>query len=178
MLELDLVPTFILYLKRNLPELRVVLFHCIEAEYHQAREFSILDCVLNQVLNNLFEEQLWELIEKCSEFGVKTLIGSSGSFDSFIEMIWIAKGQSKLASSVRREEFNLDEVKSLHNRLIENGYDSRKAIPGLVEMRVDTIHLASHMVQWVLNHCDLERLLLSSYALKEGVLHRLIDNRI
>ena len=58
MLELDLVPTFILYLKRNLPELRVVLFHCIEAEYHQAREFSILDCVLNQVLNNLFEELL------------------------------------------------------------------------------------------------------------------------
>ncbi len=131
-----------------------------------------------QNLNNLFEEQLSELIEKCSEFGVKTLIGSSGSFDSFIEMIWIAQGQSKLASSVKQEEFNLEEVKSLHNLLIENGYDTRKAIPGLVEMRADTIHLASHMVQWVLINCGLERLLLSSYALKEGVLHRVMDNRI
>ena len=83
-----------------------------------------------------------------------------------------------MASSVKQEEFNLDEVKSLHNRLIENGYDTRKAIPGLVPMRVDTIHLASHMVQWTLRHCGLERLLLSSYALKEGVLHRVMENRL
>jgi exopolyphosphatase/guanosine-5'-triphosphate,3'-diphosphate pyrophosphatase len=129
-------------------------------------------------LNNLFEAQLPELIEKCNEFGVKTLIGSSGSFDSFIEMIWIAKGESKLASSVKQDEFNLEEVKSLHDRLIAYDYKTRKAIPGLVEMRVDTIHLASHMVQWVLNHCGLDRLLLSSYALKEGVLHRVMENRL
>ncbi|MCF8276519.1 MAG: hypothetical protein K9J17_07275 [Flavobacteriales bacterium] len=131
-----------------------------------------------QNLNQLFTEQLTELLEKCQEFNVKTLIGSSGSFDSFIEMIWSEKGSSKLASSVVREEFDLNDLKQLHERLIIYDYDTRKAIPGLVEMRVDTIHLASYMVQWVLSNCALERLLLSSYALKEGVLHRVMENRI
>lgn len=131
-----------------------------------------------QNLNNLFAEKLSELLEKCEEFKVKTLIGSSGSFDSFIEMLWAKQGQPKLANSVKREEFDLGELKSLHNRLINCDYNSRKAIPGLIEMRVDTIHLASYMVQWVLNKCSLERLLLSSYALKEGVLHRVMENRI
>ncbi|MCF8460205.1 MAG: hypothetical protein K9G46_05745 [Flavobacteriales bacterium] len=129
-------------------------------------------------LNNLFTEQLSELLQKSEEFKVRTLIGSSGSFDSFIEMIWAKNGSDKLANSVIREEFNLEELKQLHERLISNDYDTRIAIPGLVEMRVDTIHLASYMVQWVLIHCGLERLLLSSYALKEGVLHRVMDNRI
>ena len=123
-----------------------------------------------QNLNTLFAEQLFELLEKCKEFNVKTLIGSSGSFDSFIEMIWAEKGSSKLANSVVREEFNLDELKSLHDKLISYDYDFRKEIPGLVEMRVDTIHLASYMVQWVLSNCEITRLLLSSYALKEGVI--------
>ena len=111
-------------------------------------------------------------------YGVKTLIGSSGSFDSFIEMIWAENGNFQLANSVKREEFNLDELKRLHEKLISYDYDTRKEIPGLVEMRVDTIHLASYMVQWVLSNCDLERLLLSSYALKEGVIHRVMENRL
>ncbi|MCF8463569.1 MAG: hypothetical protein K9G41_01905 [Flavobacteriales bacterium] len=131
-----------------------------------------------QNLNKLFTEQLSELIQKSQEFQVKTLIGSSGSFDSFIEMIWAKNGSTQLASSVIREEFNLDELKSLHNKLITCNYELRKTTPGLIEMRVDTIHLASYMVQWVLSQCKLERLLLSSYALKEGVLHRVMDNRI
>lgn len=128
-----------------------------------------------QNLNNLFEEQLTELVAKCAEFGVKTLIGSSGSFDSFIEMIWAEKGNFKLANSVISEEFNLDELQQLHQKLIRFDFDKRKDIPGLVEMRVDTIHLASYMVQWVLSRCSLERLLLSSYAMKEGILHQAIQ---
>ncbi len=131
-----------------------------------------------QSLNTLFAEQLSELLENCKMYGVKTLIGSSGSFDSFIEMIWAENGNFQLANSVKREEFNLDELKRLHEKLISYDYDTRKEIPGLVEMRVDTIHLASYMVQWVLSNCDLERLLLSSYALKEGVIHRVMENRL
>jgi exopolyphosphatase/guanosine-5'-triphosphate,3'-diphosphate pyrophosphatase len=129
-------------------------------------------------LDALLFERLEDLIANCSKFGVETMVGSSGSFDSFIEMLWQQKGISKLASSVVSEEFDLEELKRLHNRLIGYDYDQRKQIPGLVEMRVDTIHMASYMVQWVMQNCSLERLLLSSYALKEGVLHRVMENRI
>jgi len=129
-------------------------------------------------LDQLFEKELVELMANCEKFGVKTMIGSSGSFDSFIEMLWTKHGLERKASDVESLEFDLDELSELHHKLITSDYDSRKAIPGLVEMRVDTIHLASHMVQWVMQKCSLERLLLSSYALKEGVLHRVMDHRI
>lgn len=129
-------------------------------------------------LDELFLNQLQELIQECKQRNVKTLIGSSGSFDSFIEMIWASKGETKLASSVVSDVFNLDELFQLHQKLIACNYQERKAIPGLVEMRVDTIHLSSYLVQWVIEKCGLERLLLSSYALKEGVLHRALENRI
>lgn len=129
-------------------------------------------------LDELFLNQLQELIQECKQRNVKTLIGSSGSFDSFIEMIWASKGETKLASSVVSDVFNLDELFQLHQKLIACNYQERRAIPGLVEMRVDTIHLSSYLVQWVIEKCGLERLLLSSYALKEGVLHRALENRI
>jgi exopolyphosphatase/guanosine-5'-triphosphate,3'-diphosphate pyrophosphatase len=129
-------------------------------------------------LDALFTEQLAELKSECQRHGVKTLIGSSGSFDSFIEMLWAEDGSDKLASSVVCDEFDLMKLGSLHEKLIAADYDTRKTIPGLVEMRVDTIHMASYFVQWTLENCGLERLLLSSYALKEGVLHRALENRI
>ena len=129
-------------------------------------------------LDELFENQLTELLQNCEKYNVKTMIGSSGSFDSFIEMLWAQHGTERKASDVKSLEFNLDELNALHHRLITYNWNQRKAIPGLVEMRVDTIHLASYMVQWVMQRCSLERILLSSYALKEGVLHRVMDNRI
>lgn len=129
-------------------------------------------------LNQLFEKELNELIANCEKCGVKTMIGSSGSFDSFTEMLWAKKGIERKANDVMSLQFDLNELAGLHQKLITSGFDTRKAIPGLVEMRVDTIHLASYMVQWVMQKCSLERLLLSSYALKEGVLHRVMDNRI
>ena len=129
-------------------------------------------------LDALFNDRLAELKEQCNHHGVKTMVGSSGSFDSFIEMLWVEDGFNQLASSVVCEEFDLSRLRALHEKLIGYDYHTRKEIPGLVEMRVDTIHLASYFVQWVMANCALERLLLSSYALKEGVLHRALENRI
>jgi exopolyphosphatase/guanosine-5'-triphosphate,3'-diphosphate pyrophosphatase len=129
-------------------------------------------------LNELFDDRLQELIEQCKLHRVKTMVGSSGSFDSFIEMLWAEDGITRDASSVVTEEFNLERVLQLHNKLTSLDFDKRKEIPGLVLMRVESIHLASYMVQWVMKNCGLERLLLSSYALKEGVLHRALENRI
>lgn len=129
-------------------------------------------------LDELFEGRLQELKQQCELHGVKTMVGSSGSFDSFIEMLWAEDGIMRDAGSVVTEEFNLERVLQLHNKLTSLDFNRRKEIPGLVLMRVESIHLASYMVQWVMRNCGLERLLLSSYALKEGVLHRALENRI
>jgi exopolyphosphatase/guanosine-5'-triphosphate,3'-diphosphate pyrophosphatase len=129
-------------------------------------------------LDDLFKGELQELVSECLKHKVKTIIGSSGSFDSFAEMMWLQNGLDKTSKEVVSEEMDLNQLSALHNTLVKMNAADRRNIPGLVEMRVDTIHLASYMVQWVLGACSLERLLLSTYALKEGVLHRAIQHRI
>lgn len=129
-------------------------------------------------MSDLLHNRLTELLVQCKKHKVKTIVGSSGSFDSFIEMLWAEQGEMKPASSVVSDEFELDSLRELHEKLMGTNHATRSKIPGLVQMRVETIHLASYMVQWVLAQCNLERLLLSSYALKEGVLHRALKNRI
>ncbi|MGB1317798.1 MAG: hypothetical protein ACPG5W_06315 [Flavobacteriales bacterium] len=129
-------------------------------------------------LNKLLATELVELVAKCKGLGIKTLVGSSGSFDSFAEMLWAQKGVKKTTKEIVSDEFDLNEVSQLHTQLISSDWKTRSQIPGLVEMRVDTIHMASYFVQWVLENCGLERLLLSTYALKEGVVHRVMEDRL
>lgn len=129
-------------------------------------------------LNQLLSTELQELILECKGHNVRELIGSSGSFDSFIEMIWAGKGILKTTKDVITENFNIEELQQLNAKLIKTNALQREQIPGLVQMRVDTIHLASLMVQWTLRECKLEEPLLSTYALKEGVLHRIMENRL
>ena len=106
------------------------------------------------------------------------MIGSSGSFDSFAEMMWANEGISQSTKDIVTEEFDLRKLEKLHFKLIDLDCAKRSEIPGLVKMRVETIHLASYLTQWVLAKCSLERLLLSTYALKEGVMHRVMEDRL
>jgi exopolyphosphatase/guanosine-5'-triphosphate,3'-diphosphate pyrophosphatase len=46
---------------------------------------------------------------------------------------------------------------------------------GLVEMRVDMIVISMIIIQYVLWAFDIKRVRLSTYALKEGVLRRILD---
>lgn len=131
-----------------------------------------------QRLDELLSKELAELITNCAKLNVKTMVGSSGSFDSFAEMLWAQKGISKTTKEIVSDEFDLNEISQLHTSLITSDWTTRSQIPGLVEMRVETIHLASFLVQWTLEKCSLERLLLSTYALKEGVVHRVMENRL
>jgi exopolyphosphatase/guanosine-5'-triphosphate,3'-diphosphate pyrophosphatase len=128
-------------------------------------------------LDQLLTDQLHGLHQTCTTHGVTTMIGSSGSFDSFFEMLWAQKGQAREANSILTATFDMQELEALDVKLMAMNHAQRRAVPGLVEMRVDTIHIASHMVQWVLHKCVLNAVVLSTYALKEGVIHRVMEGK-
>lgn len=128
--------------------------------------------------NQRLDGEITQVADKCREFGVCALIGSSGSFDSFAEMIWASYGLDKSSKEVISEEIDLNDLQNLHRALVTSGSTERRAIKGLIEMRVDTIHLASLMVQWILAEAALPKLILSTYALKEGVLQRIIRGTV
>ena len=60
--------------------------------------------------------------------------------------------------------------------LIHKPIDERRAIPGMIEMRVQMIVVASVLIQYVLTLSPFSNIFTSRYALKEGVLLTELDS--
>jgi exopolyphosphatase/guanosine-5'-triphosphate,3'-diphosphate pyrophosphatase len=125
-------------------------------------------------LNNYLEEKLSDLLAAVKIFQPKVLIGSSGAFDTLTE-IEFAK-QNQPISLEERAEFELyyDLFIEIYNELISKNKDERKQIKGMIEMRVDMIVVAAILIKFVKDKCEIGKIRVSTYSLKEGVLFRFL----
>ena len=109
------------------------------------------------------------------KFPIRSLIGSSGSFDTFAEMIgWRFHGRNVLKNSCAYR-FDLGEYFELHTVLLKSTLGNRLKMKGLVKMRVDMIVLASICTNFIIRKYHLEEMILSKYALKEGALWKIVS---
>jgi len=97
------------------------------------------------------------------------LIGSSGSFDTIYNVLEGAHGRPMLELGDYRAEFSLDELPALLDRLIASSKVERLLMPGMLEMRADTLQVSALQIQLILDRLTPKTMLLSGYALKEGV---------
>ncbi|NNF01591.1 MAG: phosphatase, partial [Bacteroidia bacterium] len=98
------------------------------------------------------------------------LVGSSGSFESFAEIIAARNRQTQLLDAVQSTEIPFSEFNDIYDQIVNSSRRERLLIPGLLEMRVDMIVLASIMIQLILEKANFKSILMSKYALKEGLL--------
>ena len=97
------------------------------------------------------------------------LIGSSGSFDTIYNVVAGAQGRPMLELGDYRAEFHLNELPALLDRLIASSKVERLLMPGMLEMRADTLQVSALQIQLILDRLTPKTMLLSGYALKEGV---------
>jgi exopolyphosphatase/guanosine-5'-triphosphate,3'-diphosphate pyrophosphatase len=97
------------------------------------------------------------------------LIGSSGSFDTIYNVLEGAHGRPMLELADYRAEFSLGELPALLDRLIASSKVERLLMPGMLEMRADTLQVSALQIQLILDRLTPKTMLLSGYALKEGV---------
>lgn len=121
-------------------------------------------------LYTYFDEQLIPLQAACKNNIPFELIGSSGAFDSIVDMM---AGEFKTeALSDKKTEYSIDLEKyfPLSKTIISSTYEERLKIKGLIEMRVDMIVISSLFVNYILKKFNLKQLRVSTYSLKEGVI--------
>lgn len=121
-------------------------------------------------MEKYFDEHLSELYEKCKQHDVKTLIGSSGSFDSFATMITFEFYYTRVLENITSFKIPLNQFYHLHSEFINSTIEERKKMKGLELMRVEMIHLASIFVNHLLQKLPIENLIQSDYSLKEGLI--------
>ena len=110
--------------------------------------------------NNGVLEELWEQVEI---YNPKLFIGSSGSFDTFKDLIFNC-GYRELPSI----ELKMEDLALLNSRLVASVAQERLQMPGMSQIRVDYIVLASVFTQFVLHKVKPRIVYQSSFSLKEG----------
>jgi len=125
-------------------------------------------------LENYLDEKLGLLHEACRVFNPDTLIGSSGTFDTLSDMYRIEEGLERDPESAELP-LSIQRYHLTHQQLITKTRSERLAIPGMIEMRVDMIVVASVLISYVLKRCNIHHFRGSAYALKEGVLLNILE---
>jgi exopolyphosphatase/guanosine-5'-triphosphate,3'-diphosphate pyrophosphatase len=105
----------------------------------------------------------WEKIPNRST--PRILVGSSGSFDTIAGLYL-----REQAAGYNGLEIPLDAMHSITSSLLTSTEQERCVMQGMDISRIPHIHLSGLLIQIVLEMFNIERILLSQFALKEGVL--------
>ena len=119
-----------------------------------------------------------EVFDVVKQEQVKILIGSSGSFDSFADVLSYRKNtfeQDALRSTL---QFNSEELRPYLNELVTTTISQRQAMTGMAPIRANIINMSAIFVLLVLEKTNIPVVKLSRYALKEGVLFDVLKGNI
>ena len=126
-------------------------------------------------LRDYLEEQLLPLTNAVHQYAPVCVIGSAGSFETLIDMFYM-KNYGKLPPS---EQISFDlpiaEFYDSFLKLVSNNHDKRMALAGMKELRVDMIVVGVCLIDFVLKRFGIQQIKVSNYALKEGVLSRVLS---
>lgn len=125
-----------------------------------------------KTISEYINQNLQLLYDAVEKYSVSTLIGSSGSFDTFRSVIEI---NSKQIVNGNAYEIALEDYYSLQKRIYQSTREEISAIEGMDQSRVEMIALACLLVDNVLKHCGIEQIIQSSFSLKEGAIWKLLN---
>lgn len=140
--------------------------------------FAPSDPITNEeikAISDFLAQELQPLFKALKDFPVIELIGSSGSFDSLAEMIVNKFYSPQVLQDITEYTYNLPDCAAMYGILIKSTKKERTEMKGLVSMRVDMMVVSSILVHFILIRCDIHKMRLSTYSLKEGMLFELMN---
>lgn len=122
-----------------------------------------------QLLIAYFNKELTALKNACEKYEPKTLIGCSGTFDTLSDIYLERSGKAK-DSNALEYPLPVPDFFDIHKDLVSKTREERLKIPGMVAFRAEMIVVASLLVHYIIKSFHIQRIRVSGYALKEGVL--------
>lgn len=133
-------------------------------------KFHQTDPIPREQIENLtvyLAESLSNLFFYLEKHNPVTLVGSSGVFDTLSDIYCIRQG---IQSSPPEVPLTIKGFEEIYYDLLKKDRTSRLHIPGMIELRVDMIVVASCLINLILKKHPFQNLRVSNYSLKEGVL--------
>jgi exopolyphosphatase/guanosine-5'-triphosphate,3'-diphosphate pyrophosphatase len=123
-----------------------------------------------EALNLYLEDHLTHLFTAVANQKVNVLIGSSGAFETFAEVIEVEKGHSFDLKTTKNYNFDESELLTLTNKFVQSTHKERAANKGIIPVRVDMIVAASLITRFIMHKLGISKVSMCSNSLKEGVL--------
>jgi exopolyphosphatase/guanosine-5'-triphosphate,3'-diphosphate pyrophosphatase len=123
-----------------------------------------------EALNLYLEDHLTDLFTAVDNYKIDTLIGSSGAFETFAEVIETEKGNAFDLKTTKNYGFDEDELLTLTNKFVLSTHKERAANKGIIPVRVDMIVTASLITRFIMHKLAIHKVSMCSNSLKEGVL--------
>jgi exopolyphosphatase/guanosine-5'-triphosphate,3'-diphosphate pyrophosphatase len=127
-------------------------------------------------LNAYLEQTLPPLFTAVTGKDIATIIGSSGAFETFAEVIELKKGNEFNLKKAREYHFNTPDFLNITDWLIESTHFDRENTKGIIPIRVDMIVVASLITRFVMAKLGINDVVMTSYSLKEGVLAEALES--
>ena len=123
-------------------------------------------------MDEYLEQTLPPFFEAAKEIEIANIIGSSGAFETFAEVIELQKGNEFELKKNRKYQFDPQEFVDITDWLISSSRPDRENTKGIIPIRVDMIVSASLITRFVMSKLGISKVLMSTYSLKEGVFSR------
>jgi exopolyphosphatase / guanosine-5'-triphosphate,3'-diphosphate pyrophosphatase len=125
-------------------------------------------------LINYLEEKLAPLFEAAQTQKPATLVGSSGTFDTLCDIDTLQKGLDFSIEEEKEYTLSLPDFEKIAFDIINKNREERMGVPGMAEMRVDMIVVASILIHFIIHKFNIQKIRVSAFALKEGVLSKVL----
>lgn len=118
-----------------------------------------------KVLLDWFEEEGKVL----NEFGdVEVLVGASGSFETFYEMLY----EQSFPEGIKTQGMTIEELRKELDWIIASTLEEREKHPYIIPIRRKMAPIAALKTKWILDKFNFKSFVISPCSLKEGVLKR------
>ncbi len=128
-------------------------------------------------LHQIFREELKELIAELKEFDLKLLVGSSGTFEALAELIAHRRGDFLSADNLNGYHFDHTHAQEMGEILLRSTREERREMDGMDAGRVDLVVVGVVLIQILLDELSVKDLMVSTSALKEGILFRYLKDK-
>jgi len=119
---------------------------------------------------NYFEKEIKPLTEAINIYPIKTLVGSSGSFDTLANIYNIEKNKLPVSAETTFLKFHKPELLKLCSKIIHSTVEERNVMQGMDLMRIEMLPLAALFIQFIINKTNVTEIIQSAYSIKEGII--------
>ena len=136
--------------------------------------FKPKDPIIQKDINSIeshFDDELQDLFKNLQKYPCVGLIGSSGSFDTLVEMIGHRFKKLKQTKKKPACDIQIKDYLWAQNHLLESTLSQRLKTDGIIKMRADMIVISVVFINYILRKTNIKNIKCSKYALKEGAIN-------